>query len=229
MKEKATYSRISEKIAETLEDRIVFGRYLPGMRLDETELAEELSVSRTPVREALNQLAFHGLINLRPRRGAIVTQVSPQRLYEMFEVMAELEAVCARLAARRHDDDDIKSLREAQSECGRVYASNDIDAYYHANERFHQTIYRASHNGFLVERTARIFRSLGVYRRLQLRIRGRMATSHNEHAEVVEAILAGDSGLAAQRIHKHVIVQGELFSDLVASITNLGAPVNSRA
>jgi DNA-binding GntR family transcriptional regulator len=226
MKEKTVHSRISEKIAETLEDRIVFGRYLPGMRLDETELAEELSVSRTPIREALTQLAFHGLIHLRPRRGAIVTQVSPQRLYEMFEVMAELEAVCARLAARRSNDDDMNTLREALLECEKTSASSDIDAYYHANERFHRAIYQASHNGFLIEKTARVFRGLGAYRRLQLRIRGRVATSHKEHGEIVEAILAGEPGLAARRVYEHVIVQGELFSDLVAAIANLDGHAN---
>ncbi|MDR2507077.1 MAG: GntR family transcriptional regulator [Candidatus Accumulibacter sp.] len=229
VRKKTAYSRISEKIAETLEERIVFGRYLPGMRLDETELAEELSVSRTPVREALIQLSFHGLIDIRPRRGAVVTQVSPQRLYEMFEVMAELEAMCARLAARRHNDDDIKSILESQNACSKTCESNDIDTYYHANERFHRTIYEASHNSFLNERTSRMFRNLGVYRRLQLRIRGRLTTSHSEHTEIVEAILAGDSQLAATRIHKHVIVQGELFSDLIASIVNLGASVSHAA
>ncbi len=86
---------------ETIEDEIVTRQLPPGTRLDEVELAQRFAVSRTPIREALIQLASAGLVELRPRRGAIVAQISPQRLMEMFDVMAELEALCGRLAARR--------------------------------------------------------------------------------------------------------------------------------
>jgi len=191
------------------------------MRLDETELANEFRVSRTPVREALIQLAFYGLIEMRPRRGAIVAEIPPQRLYEMFEVMAELESMSARLAARRHTDDDVQALRTAQTDCEQAYDAGDTDAFYHANERFHMAIYLASHNSFLAEMAASMFRRLAVYRRLQLRIRGRLKISRDEHAGVVEAIAAGNSELAAELIHKHVIIQGELFADLMASISRL--------
>jgi len=215
------YSRISEKLKLAIEERIVTGTYPPAMRLDETELANEFGVSRTPVREALIQLAFYGLIEMRPRRGAIVAEIPPQRLYEMFEVMAELEAMSARLAARRHTEDDVQVIRAAQTACEQAYDSGDTDAFYQANERFHMAVYVASHNSFLAEKAASMFRRLGVYRRLQLRIRGRLKISRDEHAGVVEAIAAGNSELAAELIHKHVIIQGELFADLMASISRL--------
>jgi DNA-binding GntR family transcriptional regulator len=219
---KKAHSRMSEKLKETLEERIVTGEYLPGMRLDETELAVEFAVSRTPVREALIQLAFYGLIEMRPRRGAIVTEVSPQRLYEMFEVMAELEGMSGRLAARRHTDADLKNILDAQAACEKAFETGDVDNYYHENERFHMAIYAASHNSFLNQKAASLFRRLGAYRRLQLRIRGRLKTSRDEHAEVVEALSAGNGELAADRLRNHVIVQGELFSDLIASMTSHG-------
>jgi DNA-binding GntR family transcriptional regulator len=222
MRQKKTHSRMSEKLKETLEERIVTGKYLPGMRLDETELASEFSVSRTPVREALIQLAFYGLIEMRPRRGAVVTELSHQRLYEMFEVMAELEAMSARLAARRHTDADLKAIQEAQAACDQAFVVGDVDNYYHENERFHMAVYAASHNSFLIEKATSLFRRLGAYRRLQLRIRGRLKSSKEEHAEVIEALIAGNSELAAERLQKHVIVQGELFSDLIASMLNQG-------
>ena len=214
-------SKISEQLRESLEDRIVTGQYPPGMRLDETELANEFSVSRTPVREALIQLSSSGLVEIRPRRGAIVAEVSPDRLYEMFEVMAELEAMSVRLAARRHTETDLLRIEEAQKACERAFAENDVDAYYHENERFHLAIYEASHNGFLCEEASFMHRRLAAYRRLQLRSRGRMKSSRDEHRGVVDAIAAGDCELAAQRIHAHVIVQGEVFSDLVASLAGL--------
>ena len=213
---------MSEKLKETLEERIVTGKYLPGTRLDETELATEFAVSRTPVREALIQLSFYGLIEMRPRRGAVVTELSHQRLYEMFEVMAELEAMSGRLAARRHTDADLKRILEAQSACDKAFELGDVDNYYHENERFHLAIYAASHNSFLNEKATSLFRRLGAYRRLQLRIRGRLKTSREEHAGVIEALVAGNGEIAAERLQKHVIVQGELFSDLIASMPNQG-------
>lgn len=219
---KKAHSRMSEKLKETLEERIVTGQYLPGMRLDETELATEFSVSRTPVREALIQLAFYGLIEMRPRRGAIVTEVTPQKLYEMFEVMAELEAMSGRLAARRHTETDLKDILEAQTACEKAFETGDVDDYYHENERFHMAIFAASHNSFLTQKAASLFRRLGAYRRLQLRIRGRLKSSRDEHAEVVSALIAGNCDLAAERLRNHVIVQGELFSDLIASMSSHG-------
>ncbi|NOR50173.1 MAG: GntR family transcriptional regulator, partial [Desulfuromonadales bacterium] len=111
--------RRSEQLREIIEERIATGVYQPGMQLDETELATEFEVSRTPIREALMQLAFSGLIDMQPRRSAVVEEISPQRLCEMFEVMAELEAMCGRLAARRMTDVDQKALLEAH-QAGKV-------------------------------------------------------------------------------------------------------------
>lgn len=217
-------SKISEQLKEKLEERIVTGLYRPGFRLDETELAKEFAVSRTPVREALIQLSSAGLVDIRPRRGAIVAEASPERLYEMFEVMAGLEAMSVRLAARRHTAADLRAIQEAQSACEEAFEAADVDAYYHENERFHLAIYRASHNGFLCEETSAMHRRLGAYRRLQLRSRGRLRSSRDEHIGIVEAIAAADGELAAQRVHEHVIIQGEIFSDLVASLSRLDTP-----
>ena len=94
-------SRLSERLRESIEEEIATGRLPPGSRLDEVDLAARFGVSRTPVREALNLLLGEGLIESGLRRGAVVAQITPQRLLEMFEVMAELEAMCARLAVRR--------------------------------------------------------------------------------------------------------------------------------
>ncbi len=105
--------RLSEQLCEKIEEQIVTGALRPGARLDEQELAAEFGVSRTPIREALIQLASAGLVDTRPRRGAVVAEIEPHRLCEMFDVMAELEAMCARLAARRITEDEIASLRAA--------------------------------------------------------------------------------------------------------------------
>lgn len=218
MVDDAKSSKVSEILKLALEERIVAGTYPPGARLDETEIAQEFAVSRTPVREALIQLASSGLVIIRPRRGAVVAEASPQRLYEMFEVMAELEAMSVRLAARRRDKADLSRIQEAHAACENALESGDFEKYYQANERFHLAIYAASHNGFLYEETAAMQRRLATYRRLQLRSHGRLKDSHSEHLGILEAIAAGDEKNAARLAHAHVIVQGEVFSDLIASL-----------
>src|SRR5262245_28099198 len=199
------------------------GQYPPGMRLDEAPLLAEFGVSRTPLREALIQLASVGLVEIRPRRGASVAAVGPQRLIEMFEVMGELEAMCGRLAARRITEDEQKTLLSAHKACKVAADARSADAYYYANETFHFTIYAASHNSYLAEQARALHRKLRVYRRLQLRVRDRIGNSFSEHDGVVAALLAGDGELAAERLRSHVIVQGERFGDLISSLSALAA------
>lgn len=219
----APTTRQSERLGEEIEERIVTGIYPPGTRLDEQELATTFGVSRTPVREALIQLASAGLIEIRPRRGATVPEVGADRVCEMFEVMAELEAMCGRLAARRITPAEQKALQEAHRACEVARDASQPDIYYQLNEVFHQRIYEASHNSFLVEQATALHRRLRPYRRLQLRVRNRMSTSFSEHQAIVDSILAGDSEQAASLLRSHVAVQGERFADLVATLRDFNA------
>lgn len=211
--------KMSDRLREQIEEQIATGQLPPGGALDEATLADRFGVSRTPVREALIQLAAEGLIEIRPRRGAVVTSLGPARLLEMFEVMAELEAMCARLAARRMTEAERADLSAAHLAC--EAARPDPDAYFYANERFHAAIYAGSHNGFLGEQAMQLHRRLRPYRRLQLRVRDRIATSYAEHEAIVHAIVAGDAAAAAAALRQHVTVQGERFGDLVASLAAL--------
>ena len=213
--------RRSEQLGEEIEERIVTGIYPPGMRLDEQELANAFGVSRTPVREALIQLASAGLVDMRPRRGATVPEMSAERLCEMFEVMAELEAMCGRLAARRILPVEQARLLDAHRACEAARDEGNPDLYYQLNEVLHRCIYEASHNGFLAEQASALHRRLRPYRRLQLRVRDRMTNSYSEHAAVVDAILCGDSELAASLLRGHVVIQGQRFTDLIASLRQM--------
>lgn len=216
-------TRQSERLGELIEERIVTGVYPPGTRLDEQDLADTFGVSRTPVREALIQLSSAGLIEIKPRRGATVPEVGADRVCEMFEVMAELEAMCGRLAARRITPAEQQALQDSHHACEAARDANTPDVYYQLNEVFHQRIYEASHNGFLVEQATALHRRLRPYRRLQLRVRNRMNTSFNEHQAIVDAILKGDSELASALLRAHVTVQGERFADLVATLRDFNA------
>lgn len=223
----STPARRSEQLGEEIEERIVTGTYPPGTRLDEQELANSFGVSRTPVREALIQLASAGLVEIRPRRGAIVPEISAERVCEMFEVMAELEAMCGRLAARRILPQQLKRLEEAHQSCEEAKQANMYDIYYQRNEVLHQCIYEASHNSFLIEQAAGLHRRLRPYRRLQLRVRDRMSNSFSEHAAIIDAIASGDSELAADRLRSHVVIQGQRFADLIATMRQLNQASSS--
>jgi DNA-binding GntR family transcriptional regulator len=210
--------KISDVLREKIEEQIATGALPPGSALDEATLVEQHGVSRTPVREALIQLAAEGLIEIRPRRGAVVTSIGPTRLSEMFEVMAELEAMCARLAARRMTETERSALLVAHQACEAARNEDDSDAYFYCNEDFHAAIYAGSHNTFLIEQAQALQRRLRPYRRLQLRVRNRMGVSFTEHQAVVQAITSGDAEAAALALRNHVVVQGERFADLLASL-----------
>lgn len=211
----------SEVLREAIEEMIAVGKLPPGHHLDETDLAKEFGVSRTPIREALIQLDSMGIIVIRPRRGAIVAEIGPQQLIEMFEVMAELEAMCARLAARRMGPAEQAALMDIHLACKAARDTADSDVYFYKNEEFHAQIYFASNNTFLTEQARILQRRLRPYRRLQLRVRGRLTASFDEHDAVVDAIINGDGELAAELLRHHITIQGERFSDLVASLSLL--------
>lgn len=210
--------RRADNIAEELEELIFDGTYSDGDRLDEVRIAEQFGVSRTPLREAFQRLALSGLVELIPRRGAFVRQPGPVELMEMFEVMAELEAACGRLAAMRITDQALDDLRDANAKCQAAVDAQNTDAYYIENERFHRIIYRQSGNGFLEQEAAKLHKRLKPFRRQQLRFRGRMVQSMSEHEAVVDALIRGDGDAASTALRAHVAVQGEKFHNLMASL-----------
>jgi len=138
----------------------------------------------------------------------------------MFEVMAELEAMCGRLAARRISDDLVDEIEQAAERCETSLDHQDHNAYYQHNERFHHLIYQASGNSFLWEEATRLHKRLKPFRRMQLRVRGRMNQSMEQHRQIVDALKKGDSKRVAEVLHAHVSVQGEKFNDLMASYSN---------
>ena len=216
--------RIADKLRDQLEQDIVVGRLRPGERLDEASLSGRFGVSRTPIREALAQLASNGLVELRPRRGAFVREVSIRELLEMFDVMAELESMCVRLAARRMKREQQAELIDAHAKCKKASESDDVDAYYYSNQVFHQVIYNACGNHFLCRQTEQLRNRLKPYRRLQLHVPHRVAASLREHQVIVDALLNGDEVAASEAIKAHILIQGERFYDLLASMPEHNQP-----
>ncbi|HEX7873424.1 MAG TPA: GntR family transcriptional regulator, partial [Sphingobium sp.] len=175
----------ADKLAQDLAEAILAGEFAPGSRLDEQLLAQRYSVSRTPVREALRQLAATGLIEVRPRRGAIVAEVTPKQLEDLFVAMGELEATCARLAALSMSTTKRRKLQALHERMGELAKTDDAMAFADANDSLHEMIYEGSHNSVIADMTLQLRRRLAPFRRAQFHLEGRPPRSHAEHDVVV--------------------------------------------
>ncbi len=213
----------SAKIRDSLEQRIIEGELGIGKRLDEAELSVHYGVSRTPVREALQRLAESGLAEHLPRRGTFVRAPSLSELVEMFEVMAELECMAVRLAIRRTTNADIDTLTDSNEACRAAFEADDTKRYYQLNAAVHRQIYKMSGNGFLAAEAQRLHDRLRPFRRLQLRVRGRMGESMDEHDIILAAIRDGDVQQAVDTMRNHITILGERFNDLVSGFNLLMA------
>src|ERR1700754_3808415 len=200
----------AEELRLQLADEIVRGALAPGAPLDETDIARRFNVSRTPAREALRQLAASGLVAARAQRGAVVARPTLEGLNAMFEAMAELEALCAGLAAERMPAAERARLEGIHEELrGLSYAGNP-ELFHEVNERFHNAIYAGSQNSYIAEMTLATRVRVQPFRRAQFRNLGRLAKSHLEHDRVVVAIMRGDRVGAAAAMRAHIeLVRGE--------------------
>jgi DNA-binding GntR family transcriptional regulator len=211
---------LSDRIRNALTDEITSGDLPPGTALDEQLLAARFGASRTPVREALRQLAASGLIEARPRRGVTVTRVTTERIMNMFEAMAEIEAMCVRLATYRMTPLERAHLIELHAASDAMVASHDVDAYDALNRALHEGIYRATHNDFLAEQAIATRVRVNAFRRTQLRQGDRIVKSRDEHDGVINAIAECDGELAARRMRAHILNAANAFSHYISTHSN---------
>lgn len=194
----------AEELRLLLADEIVSGQLEPGASLDETELARRFGVSRTPVREALRQLVASGLVDAPAHRGAVVAHPDPERLAGMFEAMAELEALCAGMAAERMTVAERHALQMLHEQLQSISHLGDPQRFHEVNETFHNAIYAGAHNAYLAELALATRKRVQPFRRAQFRNIGRLAKSHAEHDRVVLAILQGDRVVASTSMRTHI-------------------------
>ena len=194
----------AERLADQLAQEITAGRLAPGTALEEVALAARHGVSRTPVREALRLLAATGLVEMRPRRGALVAAPAPDRLSDMFFVMAELEATCAALAAAVMRPAARMALQGLHAEMGRMVYDGNVAAYRAANVAFHQALYAGASNAYLAELAAATRMRLAPFRGAQLEAPDRLRRSHAEHGEILTAVLRGEREVAAAAMRAHL-------------------------
>ncbi len=207
----------AEALATALAERIVSGALKPGQRLDEQALAAEAGISRTPVREALRQLTATGLVELRPHRGAVVASPAPERLRAGFELLAELEALCARWSALRMTPRERTALEALHIAMASLVRAGDRAAYRDANRRFHGLLYAGAHNPHLAEVAQATHRQLAPFRGAQFEAPSRLARSHAEHGVVVEALLRAEADAAAEAMRRHILSSGASWESVAAA------------
>lgn len=204
----------AEDIRRQLAARIISGELAPGTPLDETGLAGEFAVSRTPIREALRLLAASGLIDQKPHARALVAKPDDATLAGMFEVMGYLEAICAGLSAIAMSAAERDALDALHIQMAAIVREGDHAAYADANEAFHSAIYDGAHNAYLSEVTRSTRQRLQPFRRAQFKALGRLSRSHAEHGLVVDAILQGDRTGAEAAMRQHIAIVEGAYGEL---------------
>lgn len=209
MKELVRTGGTVEQLVRAISDLIISGELQPGAKLDEGGLAARFQVSRTPVREALRQLCAMGMVERPPNRSAVVTNVSGEFLTSMFEAMAELEAICARLSAERMTQEERDQLSAAHMESLAIVQRAGAEDYASFNTEFHNRLYSGAHNAHIQETVIQTRARLAPFRRAQFRLEGRLQHSWTEHNDIVEAILKKDGAAASCAAYSHVSIVGD--------------------
>jgi len=209
LKSPALYSQVADLVRK----RIFQQELRPGDRIDEVVLAEELGVSRTPVREALKILDADGLVTLEPRRGCRVRVLDHKDLEQLFPVMAVLEGLIAGEAVKRTDQRELQNLERIHQNLEDAAADGDIDRYYEHNYEFHTRLQEVCGNPYLQRVAADLRRILILARHRQLKAPGRLQDSLQEHRDLMEAFRKGDAEAADAQMKHHLLEQGKTLMD----------------
>lgn len=207
---------LSDKIREALEEEIISGKLYAGCSIDEQELMERFDVSRTPAREAIQQLATAGLVEMVPRHGAVVATLSLTEYVAMLEMLTELEGLAARLSARRMPAALRRDLQASFRACEEAAAKDDSVAYEEANRWFHQTIYDGSLNEVLSRQLRQMRLRMRHPQRSLFDRPNRVRNSLAEHQDIMKAILDGDEDAADRHMGRHISSGGNVYVDAVA-------------
>ena len=196
---------LADSIRRQLADDILDGQFSINHRLDEQEIADRFDVSRTPVREALRQLASAGLVEIKPRRGAIVVAVEPSKIGQSFEAAAELEGLAAGWAAARASMVEMVQLTEAFEACDQALGVDDADAFATANRNFHDTIANLAKNESLTAATRLVRVQTAPFQRVRFHLEDERRMSQSEHAEILKAVCQQDSDAAKRAMKNHIL------------------------
>lgn len=209
---------LHDEVARRIRDLIVEGELRPGARVPERELCERFGISRTPLREALKILASEGLVDLQHHRGAVIAQLTPEAVDEMFQVMEALEALAGELACGHASDAEIAAVRALHERMLAEHARRELSEYFKLNQQIHEAIVAAAGNALLAQ----------IYRGLNMRIRrarymanlspARWDQAVAEHAQILAALEARDGARLSRLLKEHLqhkadVVKAVLLGD----------------
>ena len=199
-----SYKPLREVVYETLREAIKTGSLTPGERLMEIQLAEELGVSRTPVREAIRKLELERFVVMIPRRGTYVANLSLKDINEVFEIRAAVDGLAAGLAAERITEEELEQLERLLVEIADHIEQHDNEKIVATDEAFHDILYRASRNERLVGIIYNLREQFTRFRSVSINYPGRLQNTLEEHRQLVEAIAQRDADLAQQKARDHI-------------------------
>jgi DNA-binding GntR family transcriptional regulator len=194
---------LSETVAQSLAREIIDGKLAAGERLDENSIALRYRVSRSPVRDALRQLAVTNLVEYAPRRGFSVTHIDPARLQDIYDALSEIEALCARFCALRASAMERVTLESIHAQAKAAAAKQSAEVYAKLNEELHRAIYAGAHNKTLETVVLDVRHRLDPFRSRIFFQRARLESSIKEHDLIVKAIIAQDPEKAAAAMRMH--------------------------
>ncbi|MBE3599575.1 MAG: GntR family transcriptional regulator [Limnochordaceae bacterium] len=210
------YKPLRELVFEALREAIISGALPPGERLMEVQLADELGVSRTPVREAIRKLEHDGFVVMIPRKGAYVADISLKDVAEIFDVRKALEALAAQLAAERASDEDLERTERVLVEYDACINQGDITRLIEVDTRFHEAIYQMAGNSRLKQMLSLLSEQVMRYRTMTLSHGPRMRRALEEHRRIVEAIAARDGEKASRLARDHIESAENALMELIA-------------
>jgi DNA-binding GntR family transcriptional regulator len=219
-KAKSTFVKASDQVRAALEAAIRDGSLPPGEAIDEADWASRHRVSRTPVREALIQLQAEGLVSSLPRGGMVVAKMDLRQLLALWELLAELEGLAARLACQRITPPELGALVQCHRDSEAVVSAEDTAGWQEHNLRFHELIYHATRNPYLRQEVLRLRARTGFYRRHAFGALGRLRTSFEQHAELLKALEQADAPAAYAAMIGHMRPDrgGGSITDFVANL-----------
>ena len=197
LKQRALY----EEVAELLRERIFNRELAPGSWIDELKIAEEYGISRTPLREALKVLATEGLVTMKVRRGAYVTEVNEKDLTDVYHLLSLLEADAASVVAVQATDAQIKALQDLHHQLEKAVHSRE--RFFEINEAFHMQLLAIANNRWRDQMVADLRKVMKLNRHNSLLKSGRIAESLNEHSAIMQAIATRDAEKAAKYMRTH--------------------------
>lgn len=199
-----SHIKVSEQIRQHVEECIRTGTLLPGDVVDENELIRKFKVSRTPVREALLQLEAQNLLISQPRQGMVVAKMDVQQLLAIWELLVEMEGVCARLACERMTDSEREQLAQIHEDAQAIVDKGDAEGWRAANLAFHDVLYMGARNPYLRQEILRLRARTGAYLQHAFSALGRLNSSYQQHGDLLKAIQARDAKQAHEMMMQHI-------------------------